>query len=323
MSRAAYEIDTPEAMPAEPAQLSTFPVIMWFLVGLIFPPFLLCGYRYIASANLTARIFARLSLFMFIVYLVVGLIVFASIWKSDAWNGEDPSCVRYSFGSGEVRHMNTPLGSAKSIEAYDPGVKTVQNISIYSKDCLWMGQLVVPETEMHKDAPKQLYIRMVTPGTQGDDFGVYARTIDEKINPAAAGAQAPARAWLEFSDPYQSNPWEPGSPEYEQNQDPNLEFVPPKCKVGMCKATYGQSSPLLGGAEYTLSVDLNWYKYYMVVGVIAKTQQALERPFCVDMCVLKYIRQADGSWRGPCAVRKENGKWSEPHEIDYTACDEV
>ena len=313
MSRAAYEIDTPEAMPAEPTQLSTFPVIMWFLVGLIFPPFLLCGYRYIASANLTARIFARLSLFMFIVYLTVGLIVFASIWKSDAWNGEDPSCVRYSFGSGEIRHMNTPLGSAKSIEAYDPGVKTVQNISIYSKDCLWMGQLVVPETEMHKDAPvaKVLYIRMVTPGTQGDDFGVYARTIDEKINPAAAGAQAPARAWLEFSDPYQSNPWEPGSPEYEQNQDPNLEFVPPKCKVGMCKATYGQSSPLLGGAEYTLRVDLNWYKYYMVVGVIAKTQQALERPFCVDMCVLKYIRQADGSWREPCAGR------------DITACDEV
>jgi hypothetical protein len=31
------------------------------------------------------------------------------------------------------------------------------------------------QTELDKDAPKVLYIRMVTPGTQGDDFGLYAR----------------------------------------------------------------------------------------------------------------------------------------------------
>ena len=102
MSRAAYEIDTPEAMPAEPAQLSTFPVIMWFLVGLIFPPFLLCGYRYIASANLTARIFARLSLFMFIVYLTVGLIVFASqskpMIRASRPSRTSPSTPRTAYG---------------------------------------------------------------------------------------------------------------------------------------------------------------------------------------------------------------------------------
>jgi len=45
-------------------------------------------------------------------------------------------------------------------------------------------------------------------------LGVYARFIDEKINPAAAGAQSPARAWLEFADPAMSNPWKVGSAEY-------------------------------------------------------------------------------------------------------------
>jgi len=235
----------------------------------------------------------------------------AAIWKTDAWGGEDPSCVRYTFGAGERIHIDTELGSPKSIEAYDPGVRTIKNISIYTQNCLWMGQLVVPESEGDKIAPKVFYMRVITPGTQGDDFGVYARNIETKINPASADAQSPARSWLEEADPYQSNPWPVGSPEYQQNQDPSTEFIPPVCNIGMCKAEYGQASPLLAGAQYTLRVNLNWYKYYMVMGVVAKTQQALERPFCVETCVLNYIKELDGTYREPCA-----GK-------DIATCDEV
>eukprot|EP00277_Geminigera_cryophila_P040753 CAMPEP_0173105700 /NCGR_PEP_ID=MMETSP1102-20130122/40342_1 /TAXON_ID=49646 /ORGANISM="Geminigera sp., Strain Caron Lab Isolate" /LENGTH=446 /DNA_ID=CAMNT_0014002157 /DNA_START=110 /DNA_END=1450 /DNA_ORIENTATION=- len=310
-SGSAYEIDKPESTLPEPSQMTTFPVIMWFLLGLVFPPFLLCGCRYISSANQTAKLFAALSIFMFLVYITTGLIIFASVWKSDAWGGEDPSCVRYTSGGGEANHIATPLGDPKAIEAYDPGVRTVQNVSIYTESCLWMGQLVVDETSEDKEAPKVLYMRVITPGTQGDDFGVFARKIDDKINPAAAGAQSPARAWLEFADPAQSNPWAPGTTEYDQNQDTKLPYIPPQCLIGMCKGSYGQAAPLMGGAQYTLRVNLNWFKYYMVIGVVAKTQQALERPFCVETCVLNYIKQSDGSYREPCEGR------------DIANCDEV
>ena len=68
-----------------------------------------------------------------------------------------------------------------------------------------------------------------------------------------------------------------GSVEYKQNLDPSVPYLPPVCLVGMCKGQYGQAAPLLGGAQYDVFVKLNWYKYYMVVGVVAKTQQALER----------------------------------------------
>jgi hypothetical protein len=44
------------------------------------------------------------------------------------------------------------------------------------------GQLIVPETDKDKAAPKVLYMRVITPGTQGDDFGVYARAIEEKVS---------------------------------------------------------------------------------------------------------------------------------------------
>ena len=98
-----------------------------------------------------------------------------------------------------------------------------------------------------------------------------------QINPAAAGAQSPARAWLEFADPAMSNPWKVGSAEYKQNLDPSVPYIPPVCLIGMCKGEYGQAAPLLGGAQYDVRVKLNWFKYYMVVGVVAKTQQALER----------------------------------------------
>ncbi len=44
------------------------------------------------------------------------------------------------------------------------------------------SQLIVPETDKDKAAPKVLYMRVITPGTQGDDFGVYARAIEEKVS---------------------------------------------------------------------------------------------------------------------------------------------
>jgi hypothetical protein len=79
----------------------------------------------------------------------------------------------------------------------------------------------------------------------------------------------------------------------------------------MCKGKYGQASAQLAGSQYDLRVNLNWYKYYMVFGVVAKTQQALERPFCLETCILNYIRQPDGSFREPCEGR------------DLTQCSEV
>jgi hypothetical protein len=37
----------------------------------------------------------------------------------------------------------------------------------------------------------------------------------------------------------------------------------------------------------------------------------MHRPFCIDLCVLTYIKERDGSYREPCAGR------------DITNCDEV
>ena len=55
--------------------------------------------------------------------------------------GGDPSCVQYTIGQGETRHLENEKGSPNAIEAYDPGVKTIQNISLYTQNCLWMGQV--------------------------------------------------------------------------------------------------------------------------------------------------------------------------------------
>jgi hypothetical protein len=63
MARANYTIEKPEFSPdSAAAQSSTFPAIMWFLIGLICPPFLLCE----ASASAFRLVFFRLSSLAFL-----------------------------------------------------------------------------------------------------------------------------------------------------------------------------------------------------------------------------------------------------------------
>lgn len=36
------------------------------------------------------------------------------------------------------------------------------------------------------------------------------------------------------------------------------------------------------------------FKYYMTIAVFANNNQAIERPFCIDTCVLEHTRSIDG-----------------------------
>mmetsp|Transcript_36892 Transcript_36892/g.83181 ORF Transcript_36892/g.83181 Transcript_36892/m.83181 type:complete len:441 (-) Transcript_36892:96-1418(-) len=284
---------------------STFPAFVTFAVGLIFPPVLLLGYRFIRSVNYRAKVLGVASLFTFLLYCTAGIIIFAKFWRSDSWDGSDPSCIRYSMGSSS-NYLSSELGSPISIQGVDPGTKTLQNISLYTVNCMFMGQLMVTETTTDKNAPKVLVVRMVSPGTQGDDFGVYARKIDAKISQAAIGAKAPSRAWLEYASPFLSNPWPQGSAYYGTAERP-------PCSEGMCDGVYGQSLPALAGSQYEVRVNFLWYRYYVIIGVVAKTKQALERPFCVDTCVLEYVESPVGS-----------GKYVDPCEgIELSICPNI
>jgi len=69
------------------AGTSNFTVVLWFLLGLICPPFLLCGCRYLSSPSKVAKMLGALSIFMFVTYVMVGVIVFATLWKPDKWSG--------------------------------------------------------------------------------------------------------------------------------------------------------------------------------------------------------------------------------------------
>jgi hypothetical protein len=46
-----------------------------------------------------------------------------------------------------------------------------------------------------------------------------------------------------------------------------------------CKAWARRST------QYTARISLNWFKYFMVVGVVARTQQALERCLSLFLCL--------------------------------------
>jgi hypothetical protein len=143
-SSAQREAVVSEIMEAEkvPVHHFTFPAMMWFFSGLIFPPFLLCGVRYVRSANFTAKAFGWAALFVFGIYATVGLIVGASLWRSDNWSGEDPACVQYMFGTSSS--LGTELGSALSIYGINaPGLVTSANISLYKVNCSFMAQVRV------------------------------------------------------------------------------------------------------------------------------------------------------------------------------------
>ena len=123
-----------------PVQHLTFPAILYFFLGLIFPPLLLCGCRYTSSANSTAKLFGFMSLFMLGAYITVGLIIFAMLWKDDEWNGGDPACTRYVIDT-ESR-QTTIYGKATSIDSLDaPGLQTTQNVSLYEVDCAYVMQV--------------------------------------------------------------------------------------------------------------------------------------------------------------------------------------
>ena len=69
------------------AGTSNFTVVLFPLLGLICPPFLLCGCRYLSSPSKVAKMLGALSIFMFVTYVMVGVIVFATLWKPDKWSG--------------------------------------------------------------------------------------------------------------------------------------------------------------------------------------------------------------------------------------------
>ena len=69
------------------AGTSNFTVVLFFILGLICPPFLLCGCRYLSSPSKVAKMLGALSIFMFVTYVMVGVIVFATLWKPDKWSG--------------------------------------------------------------------------------------------------------------------------------------------------------------------------------------------------------------------------------------------
>ena len=54
-----------------------FPAILWFVVGVICPPFLCCGLRFVSSANAVAKFFGFASLFVLSCYIAGGMIIFA------------------------------------------------------------------------------------------------------------------------------------------------------------------------------------------------------------------------------------------------------
>ncbi len=95
--------------------------------------------------------------------------------------------------------------------------------------------------------PRTLVVRIATPGTTGDNFGLYVRSRGSRINPSTDAA--PAKSWFGFSSPYKSNPYSLGSPNYG---------LRPPCVQGMCDGIYGNSLPGIQGAQYESKVPLGW-----------------------------------------------------------------
>mmetsp|Transcript_7575 Transcript_7575/g.18278 ORF Transcript_7575/g.18278 Transcript_7575/m.18278 type:complete len:467 (+) Transcript_7575:148-1548(+) len=288
------EVSTSHEQKA-PVQHLTFPAILYFFLGLVFPPLLLCGCRYTSSANATAKLFGFASLFMLGAYTTIGLIVFAMLWKDDAWNKSDPACTQYIIDTDN--RMTTVYGKATSIDSLDaPGLQTTQNVSLYQVDCAYVMQVVVDDASLTK-IPRTMVVKVSTPGTTGDNFGVYARALGAKVNPSQG--QVPAKSWFTYSNPFESNPW-PESSVYYDKETP----VRPPCKMGMCDGVYGNGLPLISGSQWEVRAPLGWYKYYMGIGVFALDTFATERAFCIDTCVYNHELIPDSDppqYKDPCA----------------------
>lgn len=156
------------------------------------------------------------------------------------WGGEDKNCLRYVQGSidwttNEYGKANPVLGIVA------PGLVVTANVSILEVNCSFVAQMEIEADEGNR-LDRTLVVRIHTPGTNGDNFGLYVRDRGSKINPSID--PAPAKAWFEFARPQMSNP-----------QPNNLRG---KCKRGMCDGIYGNSLPALGGAMYETRVPLGW-----------------------------------------------------------------
>lgn len=95
--------------------------------------------------------------------------------------------------------------------------------------------------------PRTFAVRVSTPGTTGDDFGVFVRSRGARINPSTD--PAPAKSWFEFANPFSSNPY--------SKDDQNFGSRPP-CLTGQCNGIYGNSLPAIQGAQYDVKVPLGW-----------------------------------------------------------------
>ena len=105
-----------------------------------------------------------------------------------------------------------------------------------------MAQVVIDADEATK-LDRTLVVRINTPGTLGDNFGLYVRDRNKKINPSSDSA--PAKAWFEFARPQMSNP------------QANGQRGP--CLRGMCDGVYQNSLPSLAGSMWEARVPLGWY----------------------------------------------------------------
>lgn len=259
---------------------------LWLILGLFCPPLLLCGFRFVRAPNQQARFFGVAALLSLLVEVTIGLVVWAKYWRSDSWSGQDPTCVQYSYGNGNTLYMNNPVGSAVAIQGISPGATIVTNVSLYTLNCFYAGQMVVDQSPTNQQ-PKTIVVRVMTPGTFGDDIGLYVRPLQAKINPTASDAVTPSLSWLSFSDPSVSNP-----------RATVTAGRRPPCLPTMCSGVYGQAQ--IGGGIWEARAQSGWFKYYYLIGVAALQKGALERPFCVDTCVLLWTKDASGNYVEPC-----------------------
>ena len=260
----------------------TFPAILWCAVGCFFPPALCCGLRFTGSANAVAKFFGWASIFLLSLYIATGMILYAQFAFDDKWSGTDPGCLRFveSAGGQTSDFTKNEYGRVNPIFGLPgPGMVVTSNVSIMEVNCSFMAQVVIDADEAQK-RDRTLVVRMQTPGTTGDNFGLYVRDRKAKINPSTD--DVPAKAWFEETRPIMSNP--------ESITKQNNRGT---CKRGMCDGVYGNSLPAIAGSLYEARVQLGWYKYFIAIAVFANDALALERPFCVDTCLLPNLPSTD------------------------------
>ena len=104
----------------------------------------------------------------------------------------------------------------------------------------------VPVPVPDNSAPYEvMYVRVNTPSTVGDDFGVYARNdVQGQVN--RFEDPAPALSWFQYADPTISNPWPSGSGGTGR----------PPCLQDMCSGVYTKATPEMGGIRYDVQVLL-------------------------------------------------------------------